>query len=277
MADYNYKIQQIVDGYPARAMRGAVLGSLLSSLEFKEHKIRRMMANVRKQWHARLVTLRKAKWEPILDGTDYQYMRNCPPFGVKTKSVARSCGRKFCPFCWARDVVSPAYDRVLHVISTDDEKLKKNLMLVEFSRTFRFSYQAKEASWPSLIDRVQRGRQRELENTLMQGQGAFVLHTIEPEAKRLTFRRRGLIVANLAENYVNGDVDVTPGGGGSFRWQAHVITKRSQLVPLLTRVCRYPAGLMRCPPQKLIEFSHATKSVRMSTWYGCLRQSKIHL
>ena len=87
--DKKYVPTSILDTYPHRAMRYAVLAPLVGSADYIEHDIPKMLALLRQQWTARISAMaNEAKWKPAM-GKGHYYLRNCPPFGVKTDDTFR--------------------------------------------------------------------------------------------------------------------------------------------------------------------------------------------
>ncbi|MCA9070433.1 MAG: hypothetical protein KDA84_15985, partial [Planctomycetaceae bacterium] len=158
MGNYDYTVTELVKGYPSRAMRMAVLQPLCSR-EFKDYDVPAMLETVRKQWRARLLNLNKLGWKAVEDDTDLSYASNCPPFSVKTVNTGRTCNRRICPFCWARQVVSSTYDRLLEVLLLPDGGLNPELMVIV---TKRRVYREYETPWAELISKMQKRRRTEM-------------------------------------------------------------------------------------------------------------------
>lgn len=127
MPDFNFEIteQDLLSGAGHHACRLAVLWPL----SFVQPKLTASIKALQDKWRVRLCVLQRHGWSPIaVQGAKVgetfsdkdpayiaachklQYLRNCPPFGVKPKVQARRCKRmRVCPMCYARDIVFNAY------------------------------------------------------------------------------------------------------------------------------------------------------------------------
>jgi len=97
MTDFDYNIESVRQSWAWRTARSAVLNHALSS--WRKDGPAKAMERLRSLWKMRLLDLRDAGL-PRSAGKDHQYLRNCPPFGVRTSVTGRCCQRALiCPFC----------------------------------------------------------------------------------------------------------------------------------------------------------------------------------
>jgi hypothetical protein len=140
MADIEYRVIAVRRAYRYRAMRGAVFFPLFGA-NWLRRTPEESLSKLRRMWYKRIRSLKKAGWARLPDELATQYMRNCPPFGVITKSSARCCNvALLCPFCYARRYVLESFlavERVLYGGTDPAAKPAPGWNLVEFRRPSR--------------------------------------------------------------------------------------------------------------------------------------------
>lgn len=121
-ANKPFRIVSVRGAYRHLACRRAVLHVLTRfGHENTLPRLQRAFDSLRTIWHARLGSLMAANWDAIgRDKLKLTYMRNCPPFGVKTGTEARRCKRPLvCPFCYARQRVLEPFMKLERVLYGD--------------------------------------------------------------------------------------------------------------------------------------------------------------
>lgn len=266
MPNFKFKVEREVIGYPQRAMRDAVLGALFSPEIYQHTPQPLLLERLRGKWYTRLSQLRQKQWPAVASDMAWQYLRNCPPFGVATDQVARCCRHRFCPFCWARDVTSQLYDRVLAQCFKGQVSLPVKLVL--FKHRCEWS---RSVSPEGLIATIKSTRSRHTElNYAPRYLGAFITHSLEPFDKHYTLTRRTLVVMPEAAQLELPDAaDI-----GAKIWAPEDHT-RPTLVKLVAAATRYPDRLLSCPAADLIGYLEWTARVRMRSYLGNFRHGRI--
>lgn len=114
---FAFTVTRVRGAYRHVAARRAVLAPLVRYSEGQAAVVQRQLDGVRRVWAAALVALHKAGWGPVAAERDLVFALNCPPFGVATADSARSCRRAHvCPFCYARERVTPVFGRFEEVL-----------------------------------------------------------------------------------------------------------------------------------------------------------------
>ena len=271
--DKKYVPTAILDTYPHRAMRYAVLAPLVGSADYIKHDIPKMLSLLRNQWSARISAMAKeAQWKPAM-GKGHYYLRNCPPFGVKTDDTFRRCKqRRICPFCYAREfVLNPFLSLEWACYGTFDWRKTGtdgvqrrvdpiNATLIEFVKTYSFPRPGVNISKVILPNVVKAQRQEEWNS--LEGLGAFASTIIEPYKDRVQVTRRGVIVA--ANDQV---LTESPGLTVSY----HRPVTRKTLVDVIGRTCRYPQRMMRCDPKDAAVVLDKWGGAKGIVYYGSLR------
>src|SRR4051794_6708136 len=81
--DLRFHVQSVRLASRWKATRYAVFSSILSQA-WKEKGVPWAFDMLYLLWRQRLDELRAEGWVPIQNDTNFTYIRNCPPFGVKT-------------------------------------------------------------------------------------------------------------------------------------------------------------------------------------------------
>lgn len=100
----DYVVTHVCEAYRHRATRRCLFIPLFG------HGSRRALLDVqaafdrvRAMWRKRCYDLHMTNWPPLRAWRAMTYAMNCPPFGVRTGTKARTCKLdKVCPFCFAR-------------------------------------------------------------------------------------------------------------------------------------------------------------------------------
>lgn len=253
--------ENVVLGYGQDAMRSAVLGQLFRD-SFMTSPPEELLERLRKLWYARLGSLKKANFFPNKSDIDWTYLRNCPPFGVRSGTISKCCRlSRICPFCWAREVTSTLYDKLLAACYRPDGE-PRPVRLFVFDRAYQFSLECQASDYLQLV-RVERCCELK---SLPTRCGAFVLHTISPFPTHVWFTRRTVVVAPANSTGVSPDLNTE----GLKIWEPEDCS-RVTLRKVTTHVSRYPWQLLRCPADSLKLLLEETSSVKLHSSFGCFR------
>lgn len=275
MADHAYQITAVSDLSRQRAVRYAVFNGLFPDAWYVDRHARALVAAAYKRWRYVLVKLRESGWYRVKYLLDFQYMRNCPPCGVKTGHESRSCGcTRVCPWCWGRRYVLEPF-RLLEVAlfgAIHMRNCHQSVKLVEFGTTYELDDNAEKGGMmtpATLSDQLSQlipiiGSSRREEVTLIPNAGGFVLHTFEPLPHQVVLRRSGVLI-------VDKDLTVDPADHPDVELREHPPTKEA-LVGIFSRIARFPAGWYDCPAEVTMTYLSATAHLRLSAVHGCCRK-----
>ena len=193
MSDIRFDFDALKSGWMYRIARRAVLSSVLHLRGVSEVQMPRTYKRVQHLWRRRLGVLHEAGWKPVENLKDFQYMRNCPPFGLEcheSHSELHVCRRtKICPWCFARYHVANPLTRLAAYLPIADDR---GLVLVSFHRCFR-----QEPRRGVVEDALRRlAFDRSFEVDLYRPEAAVVLHTFLLTKEQFGFYRRGIFFAN---------------------------------------------------------------------------------
>lgn len=264
-SDFVYQVEDTKSGDMFHAGWDAVWGPFCDRVGYSAVDAQRCWDRVRRLWHGRLEGLRQAGWEPALNDSTLTYMRNCPPFGVRTnRAFVHPCHRdKLCPFCWGRHAMQ-VYARVSRAIyPAARAPCPKRTRLLYFVHAQLLEAEGPRPSHEELAGHLRATRNLEVRH-FPRAQGSFVLQTIEHQPGQLLLKRRGLILAQHP---------LPPFEGMEVCQEIHRPT-RDELSVAVSTVCRYPARQMFCPEDKLILLMGLAKHyrLRLSGFKGTLRK-----
>jgi len=274
---FDFSISKVWRRQRDRAQRDAVLYPLVTSEDGRSESLKRiapLVTRLVRNRRSNLAALRAAGWKLPLNCTDGKltYALNCPPFSVSTPNNARMCRwYRWCPFCWAREVVGETYERLEWTFfrSLGLERANKEAMvrlnLVEGrdvrdyrSTTALAELLAKEAS--------QLGEFRHR----LPNDGSYALTTIEPGGGYCTVERRFLAVVRPRSVLPKIPVDGTK---RYYELKRYTRIDRGVLAQAVASTCSYPTQLMEGEPSRVAEILNGMQRFRFSVNYGCLRNS----
>jgi len=161
-------------------------------------------------WRRRLVEYRLAGWRSIETLRDYQFVRNCHPFGVVCNIQTRSCNEaKLCPFCYARYYAYRAYEFLEKALygsrdyldaSGHLKKADASVKMVEFSQRNHVLPRAGvlwtndfiEKAASTVCRTLNTVRRREAD--ILPGSPGFVFFRVAPGHEKLITQRSGLFL-----------------------------------------------------------------------------------
>jgi hypothetical protein len=238
MADVKFRMGEVLRHSGAMAERAAVVRPLSRTKDMsKDNVVEAGVKKVLDVWRRRCNLLRELGL-PVLQGVRFQYARNCPPVAVKCRAVGRHvypCQLStLCPWCWARKVVKPTYDRVyramtaLSTLGTGEDPYKLVLAV-------RAGRMPDDDLQPGLMFDMVNGVMDRTKRALKvkRAVGAVMLSAIHPGKKDTNTWVYGTRMLAL----VPQDYEMPPGS------VAAPPTKRG-VAQLVGRFARYPAGLM---------------------------------
>jgi hypothetical protein len=226
-----------------------------------------------KQRRARISDLRTAGWEAPARH-NWTWIMNCPPFSVHTGQSMRCCRYvHFCPFCWAREVVGDAFERVqrFYYQRNANGKRERRPRSEEYhliEHTLRAEHTRRNRGVAELIQKLQPQlpppRHRRAQET-----GAIRMFTIEPGTDCWVVKRRSLVL--VRSDYPSGDHKSDSRVKVTFR--RHTSLNLKILAGAVGRVFRYPVKLMRADSDDVLEIIQARRHGRLYGHYGQLRGS----
>jgi len=277
--EINYTITKVHSSYRAKAQRYAVLAPLRAKGESGKTRvadIKADLATLRTHWHARLKSLQSAGWTRS-ESFKWGYAFNCPPFGVDSQtSVALEtrvipCGLHLvCPFCWARLVVGPAYDRLTFAFYRGEATPQFRMDVIDLARSIKVDGDLQEAfayirSYRSIALGLFPGNY-----------GAYVLHTVEPQ-RQPPSKKRGKkpkpptwIIRERVLALVDTDFPM-PTVKPTTTIHRTSSPKKALLAAIVGRVCGYPTRMLRGPADRVVRVLSDRESVKLSAYYGGLR------
>lgn len=250
------------------------------------------MDTLRGLWHKRLRQMHMAGWPKIADPRQWQYMRNCPPFGGDFTDTSRRCDVKlYCPFCWARRFVLHPFmslEKALYGGFSRNPPCNlilpyPDLTLVEFTRTYVLKPHT-GIEWTSdikraMIEHARRiitGPDRRDEISLFEPLGGVVLHRVLMCKKAYRLKRSGILICRMPADYRVpewvADLKAQNRFSGN-RWPRNQIRK-ALLKVAFSRRFSYPKLLFDAKPDDVFNYLHGLRGVRMLSTFGICRPSK---
>jgi hypothetical protein len=226
-----------------------------------------------------------AVWKDgVLNECRVQFIRNCPPVGLVTGTVAACCKiRMLCPYCYCRGVMN-LFDRLERLLwgGTDQLDAPSEFKLLEFRtwvrpKRLQAAVVSQGVKKPKAAFKMALRLQRPLIDEdrtaewqqLPRAVGGFSQQSFDYICGDLpVLRSSGLMV--LRENHPNPPDDPP---GRHFIWKVHRRPTRKRLIKILARVCRFPAGwLLDAQPHEVLRLLNCIAGCRLLSTYGRLRK-----
>lgn len=241
-----------------------ILGSRKISHKSIISNVRRLMAYHKK----RLISLRAAGYYRLAVPECHFAVSICPPAMVKTAShetVAYCNCVHVCPWCYAR--------RVEEVFNSFSNLLPKrgglrnggvNLLEIIYSRTLDGNSKPAElATQLDLLRQLQFRHKRRLDPF-----GGYYDLIINPimEDKEPAYELAYRMLSVMPNDFV------VP------RWldiantaKLTNINSKKELISIVTRICKYPVGIMKGSAKMAVISLHARRGIRCNEFFGCFR------
>lgn len=240
MADFHYVCTPVI-GNVYRACRGAVLWPLLRKQGGEQTADR--IARVLQRWRIRAAVLSQHGWH-CAQGKDLQYVRNCPPFGIRLTNdsvFAVRCKRgRICPWCYSKTVVATAYEAVERTIYRGGKKPNPDLWLYATQRSW--SWPIGRVSAKDVFEAAKDSRRDDVE--MANSIGAFTLVRVAPSHGDIELTRSTIMV-------LRNDEEPDPPDDPDVKILRTI--KKKSMADLVGWACRYPVGLMYGNPQLTLE------------------------
>ncbi len=107
-----YRVNRLNEDPTAKLMRDVLFDVLAHGLVHNKTDIAREMADIQFRRRGIVYDLYRAGYGPNQYPT---WHLNCPPVGVLTRDRTACCRQRWCPFCWAREVVGPMHKTLTRV------------------------------------------------------------------------------------------------------------------------------------------------------------------
>lgn len=286
LSDYKFPVHAVRNAYRYRAMRAAVFFPVFGH-DWFTHDVVDLLDDLRRRWKKRLRSLAKAGWQPTSSGksllkVQYQYLRNCPPFGVKTSVVSKPCSRPLiCPFCWARAFVQTPFMRMEALLyGVTDPKAKPRYspdthVLVEHVWVWKItSKSGTSADWTDmrfrgslsqLAIKMATAKHRSLDvKHYGKHDGAFMLYRLEMQDAALVLRRCSVVLVDKRVIVDRGHPLYEPPYRSYVK--LHPPTKKA-LAEIMGRVGAYPVSVLTEAPQRVSDVLKVLHGRRMYTYY----------
>jgi len=231
-----------------------------------------------------LTNMLNAGWDQVKDNKRFQYVRNCPPVGVRTQTTkAKTCNLgHICPFCWVRNNTVQTFERFeraffapkglredlpfkVKLISTlscgTSQKLPEHSTM-ELAPLFR-------ARLKRVASNVESSRKDEVDSIpKSQFLGGVVIQSIDYSREQPVRYRGGLFVVAQKATLPFEAIE-TP------HYQSRTTElSRANLKHAMVRVAPYPGGwIRRASPEQTMAYLDAIHGLRMLSTYGALRES----
>lgn len=282
-----FEITKVFGRWQDKAQRYSILAPLTGPKIDDLEDIKQAIYAVRQLRQTRLLAMRNLGLADLLLGDNFKFALNCPPGSVGTNQPMRPCRRaRTCPFCWGREVVVDAYQRLEYGVFGTTELTRYNeatkkrehvpprlMDLIEIKTAQHIATLAESVELAANPAAFLRG---------MPAHGGYALSTIEPAEDGWRVTRRGLALVDpscaLSEACVQTAnqrweqvqvVDGVPLRHDIRRTYAGI--QRKNLVFAVGRTCMYPADLLRGDLQRVMEIMEASRNKRFSVYYGILR------
>jgi hypothetical protein len=277
--DRTFKVTSVRGATRHQFLRNAVVGPLFGSNVLRSPAL--ALKLVRGFWHGLLLQLERLEWDALPDRRSVQYMRNCPPFGVKTDDRAYRCNRSFfCPFCYARVQLMPLFTHVEHFLYGDQHPRSKPVPgygLLVFRAVRRFDAggpvcpESVVELAPDVFDALA-DRRREVD--YYRPECAAVLHTVWSGDRHLKLRRSGIMLLSDTPAGLGPLYD----GGWKVKMDYHPTANKASLCASAS-VFGYPAAARRrlVPTRKNNLPRHAVdrEGLAMLEWLGLSAKSRM--
>jgi hypothetical protein len=249
----------------ARAMRGSVFFPIFKG---KWHKdVPRAYHKLRRLWHRVVNELKEAGWAALDGERARQYMRNCPPFGVTTRSTTMPCQRRLiCPFCWARYYTASVYWKLVDALRLYPEGsvgvLATRRMIADGDVEEAGDEEEIFGEFRKIIATPAR-RARDVRP--YQHHGACVFHHVGWRGPRLMLWQSVVLFLDKAQV---DEVPVRKEGDADVLVDRCPTVNNGELGRLASKVCAYPAEyLEEGSAARVVAYLTALARVRMLSWY----------
>lgn len=278
-----FKLVGLPDTWQAKAARYS-LSRLTDGrgIECDEKEALASMRTLIERRRKRVQELRAAGWSPTLDPTGYAFIMNCPPVGVFSDNIdVRSCKKlSWCPFCWARDYVIEAFDRLQELLIHNAHIELAPLIFWEV---------ISQQLWPrekfnpvDVFDYVTVSKVQVL-NDLPLHLGSIFMATVEPAGDDWLLQIRVLAVADVNTRPPESSTRTEEDGRritNTVRVTA-IDTNGQTLAAVVGRVLSYPTGMMTGPLTEVTQVLHdrsglpnAPTIYRLFESFGLLRRKR---
>ncbi len=263
--DIKWEVTHVPKSYRQTACRRCLIRRLYDGIETKERTVAsdRLAIKTAGLYRMLLTNLRNTGWDKVQDNKRFQYVRNCPPVGVRTQNTKAKLCRldHICPFCWVRNNVLEPFERMEEAFFAD-KGLKPDLPPVKLISTMRQDFVTAKPYHQGLseaevfrdklrlaTDSVVSQRQGELvdipRNQLL---GGVVIQSIDFSKEQPLRYRGGLFVVHEDAESPLETVQTKYLRGRSTE------LSRTQLLHALVRVAPYPGGwIRRAEPCQVID------------------------
>jgi len=281
--DIKWELEYSPRSYRQRACRLCLIRRLYDGMETKERAVAsdRLAIKTSGLYRMLLTKLRNEGWARLANNKKFQFIRNCPPAGVRTKKASgQSCQLDhICPFCWVRNNVLGPFERMEKAFFAN-AGLKPELPPVKLVSSMCRSYASvRPYHKDQSADAVFRDKLKILTANVItdrnfetqfipksQFLGGVVIQSIDFSKEQPLRYRGGLFV-------VEKDAEV-PFEALQLPHHKCRVTEltRTQLMNAMVRVAPYPGGwIRRAEPCQVIDYLNAVHGVRMMSTYGKLR------
>lgn len=246
----------------AWAARIALVRGLYTRKARKAHPPVDLLARTLTLWRLRLAQLRRLEW-PRLDGVNFQYTRNCPPFPgpVEGPPGFRRCRlRQFCPWCYALDVATPALRSAERGVKRGAARIAVGL--------YRFQAASDKYSAEVFLHYVRTQAEPMAKAWKAAGAlGGVVLWTAAPSPFEGGGTWRGLVRVLLAL-----PADPVPAESGPLpkAWRVWNTPDRRACCRAAGMFAVYPGGLLTGPPEDTLALLAARGRCRALRTFGTL-------
>ncbi len=290
--EIDYEVKDICGAYRYRAMHYAVFTPICGRkwLKHGRHGVCMCVKQLRKAWNVRLKELQAAEWMPLDTRRAHTYMRNCPPFGVRTDRMdTRPCKRaSLCPNCYARYMVFDSFTYLEQVLygTTDPftpdghqrRSLYPHMNVIDFKIPITPDPELRLPPWtPYAIThehcarlkhhmRANNGEKRQTEVAALRVLAAAVLYKVYPESNQgvLKTTRCGVIITP-DDRFPTDLADYFAAEGGT--WNVRSTTK-GDLCQAVVSAMSYPAKLLTAPAWEVAAMLDGLRRVHMIAQYG---------
>ena len=241
-----------------------------------------MMGALRKRWRRMAKLLFDAKWRGLLmhgepSPLKLTYMMNCPPFGMRLpedeeeRSPQRRCchRRSICPFCYCRDYVINAFDRLVGPAT------QKGRELWEFREIIRIKTRSDTtlAETTKKIKEIIVGSGRRQQHDMLRPKpvGGIVFHRVRPQrdGEKLT----GFDVYRSTLAVVEAGTELRLAKRSTIR--LHRDCTKANLARVVGRCFSYPSEWYEQKPGTIMMLLARLTKARVFAAYGeCRRSSK---
>ncbi len=255
MVDFNY-ICLPSRGNVYRACHCAVFRSLRPA--HPGSTVSGRIHSILKSWRIRVSILSDHGWS-CAQGKDFQYIRNCPPYGIQVidenPAARRCCRRRICPWCYSKTVVATAYEAVEQTLYQGERRPDRGLWLHAIQR--RWSWSLEDVTVKDVFDGADSQRRADTGGDGVIG--SFTLARVQPAKDNcIELVRSTILVVKDGE---------LPGLAEGGRTKSLKKVKKASMADLVGWACHYPAGVMYGDPQLTVEILDEAKRRRFRSHF----------